>query len=271
MTKRIDMKIFLSADIEGVAGITAWDEIRKTHADYQEFREQMTREVSAACRGAIESGAEEVWVKDAHGTGRNLITKELPRKVRLIRGWSGHPFSMMDRLDDSFAAVLMIGYHSASSSNESPLAHTMSGKAESIRMNGGLMSEFSLNAFTASMLNVPVVFISGDAGICESAQSLIPQIGTCATKIGVGNSTINYHPDEMVEKIERGVRESLAKDFSQCTRALPDLFDVEIKYKAHGDAYKASFYPGCEKVGAQVVQFKTDRYFEVLRLISFVM
>jgi D-amino peptidase len=51
------MKVYISVDIEGVAGITHWDEAEKAHPDYPEFREQMTREAVAAIEGAQAAGA----------------------------------------------------------------------------------------------------------------------------------------------------------------------------------------------------------------------
>ena len=86
------MKVYISADIEGVAGITHWDETAKSKSEYQEFREQMTQEVIAACQGAFHAGATEVLINDAHHTGRNILISQLPEKARLIRGWSFHPF-----------------------------------------------------------------------------------------------------------------------------------------------------------------------------------
>ena len=82
------MKVYISVDIEGVAGITHWDEAEKTHRDYPEFREQMTREAVAAIEGAQAAGAKEIWVKDAHDSGRNLITAMLPSDIRQIRSIS---------------------------------------------------------------------------------------------------------------------------------------------------------------------------------------
>jgi D-amino peptidase len=134
------MKIYISADIEGVAGITHWDEATKTETSYQAYREQMTRELVAACEGAVAAGATEIWVKDAHWTGRNLITAELPERVRLIRGWSGHPYGMVQELDDSFHALLMVGYHAAAGSDTNPLAHTITLGVTSIKINGQLAS-----------------------------------------------------------------------------------------------------------------------------------
>ena len=103
------MRVFISVDIEGVAGISHWDETARSHADYGPFQQQMTDEAVAACQGALDAGASAVTVKDAHGSGRNLLGSSLPRPVELISGWSGHPFSMVQGLDESYDAVAFIG------------------------------------------------------------------------------------------------------------------------------------------------------------------
>ena len=144
------MKVFISADIEGTAGITNWDEARKPHADYPEHRQQMTREVLAACDGANAAGAKEILIKDAHATGRNILQADLPENVRLIRGWSGHPMSMVQELDKSFDAALFIGYHSKAGDETNPLAHTLTGEVMRMRINGVPTSEFLLHAYAAA-------------------------------------------------------------------------------------------------------------------------
>ncbi len=131
------MKIYISADIEGIIGITHWDETEKSKSDYERFSKQMTNEVKAACEGAINAGTDEIWVKDAHDTGRNIIAVDLPQTVRLVRGWSEHPYLMVQELDESFDALLMIGYHSFGGSSSNPLSHTLSSRTFNyIKLNG---------------------------------------------------------------------------------------------------------------------------------------
>ena len=107
------MKVFISADMEGSAGITCWPETERDKPDYPEFQELMTAEVVAACEGALQAGATEIVIKDAHHTGRNLLVDRLPPQVRIIRDWAGHPHSMMFGIDGDCAAAIYTGYHDA--------------------------------------------------------------------------------------------------------------------------------------------------------------
>ena len=263
------MKVFISADIEGVTGTTDWNETDKAHGDYLEFREQMTAEVAAACEGALNAGATEIVVKDAHWTGRNLIASKLPRAVRLIRSWTLDPYSMMAGLDATFHAALMIGYHSRSGSDASPLAHTLTGRVVYVKINGRDASEFLINAYTAGWLRVPVVFLSGDAGICQDAQDFLPGLSTVAVMEGVGNATTSIHPALAVERIRGGVEVALRGDVARCRVAMPSHFTAEVYFKLHTNARQASFFPGARLAGPHVVQFEADDYFEVLRFFMF--
>jgi D-amino peptidase len=265
------MKIYLSADIEGITGTTHWDETEKSKADYAEFREQMTAEVAAACEGAITAGAEEIWVKDAHDSARNLLAEKLPREVRLIRGWSGHPYMMMDRIDSSFHGALMVGYHSRAGAATSPLAHTMSGSDSFVTLNGQPISEFVLSTYTAALEGVPVVFVSGDAGLCAEAAALVPGISSVAVKEGIGSATTNIHPHLAVERIRDGVYAALKQDITCCRLKLPEYFVVEIGYKDPARAYEASFYPGASQRDDHTLHFETGQFFAVLQLINFVL
>jgi D-amino peptidase len=263
------MKIYITADIEGITGAAHWDETDKKNPDYAEFREQMTAEVAAACEGALKAGATEIWVKDAHWTGRNILPAKLPQKVKLVREWSGHPLGMMQELDKTFTAALAIGYHSRAGSNASPLAHTMTGNITYIKINEQYASEFMISAYTAGMVKVPMVFVSGDAGICEDAQALIPSLKSVAVMQGVGNSTTSIHPQLAVEQIRAGVETALKSDVSKCLIKMPDQFTIEVRYRNHASAYHMSFFPGVTLKEPNIVQFEAKNYFEVLRFFSF--
>jgi len=263
------MKVFISADLEGVTGTTHWDETDKAHADYAEFREQMTAEVAAACEGALRAGATEIVIKDAHATARNLIAARLPREARLIRGWTRDPYSMMAGLDRSFHAALMTGYHSRAGSDTSPLAHTITGRVVSVKINDRYASEFLINACTAGWMGVPVVFLSGDDGICQDAASFLPGLTTVAVSQGTGNATASIHPALAIERIRSGVEQALKGDVARCRVPMPAHFVAEVRYRTHPAARQASFYPGARLVAPFTVQFEADDYFDVLRFFMF--
>ncbi len=264
------MKVYLSADIEGITDVTNWDEADLPKAEFQASREQMTAEVVAACEGALEAGATEIWVKDAHDTARNLIAARLPQAARLIRGWSGHPFMMAQELDHTFQAVLLVGYHSRAASATSPLAHTLTGAFTLVTINGQPASEFLIQAYLGAYLKVPVVFIAGDKGVCDEAVEYNPHIEAVAVKEGIGDSTLNLHPELARAKIRAGVLKALKGDPAQCLSPLPGHFTLEIQYRNAAKAYHDGFFPGAWQKDAVTVQFEADDYYEVLRFLLFV-
>jgi D-amino peptidase len=263
------MKIYISADIEGVTGVTHWDETDLQKEESTLFREQMTAEVVAACEGALQAGATEIWVKDAHDSGRNILASRLPHEVRLIRGWGPNPLIMVQELDDTFKGVIFIGYHSRGGAGTSPLAHTLSGKLVNITINDRFASEFLIHSYAAAYLGVPAVFISGDKGICEEAAQVIPHIATVAVKEGVGNSTVNIHPDLAISRIREGVKRALQGKLNENMLTLPDHFKVTIQYKDQNGAYLYGFFPGAKQINPNTVQFDSNNYFEVMRFFLF--
>lgn len=263
-------KVYISADIEGVCGLTNWDETEVGLGRFEEFKTRMTREVVAACEGAFEAGAEEVLVRDAHDSARNLVATELPSNTKLIRGWGGHPYMMMQELDNSYDAALLIGYHAAGGSDGSPLAHTMTNtRAHSLFINGRRASEMYINYLIACRENVPVSFISGDLAICKEATETIAGVAAVAVKEGIGASTISLHPLEAVSQIREAVKVSLLPDNLPVAGTVPEHFDVTIHYVNGALAYEASFYPGAELIEPTVVRFTSDDYFDVLRFYLF--
>lgn len=262
------MKIYLSADIEGVTGVTHWNETDLDKADSLAAREQMTAEVVAACEGALETGADEIWIKDAHDTGRNIFPERLPRQARLIRGWSGHPFTMLQELDSSFDALALVGYHTGAAFAGNPLAHTMSGNIAWIKINGSLATEFLISAYTAALVKVPLVFVSGDSNLCAHVTAFNPNITAVAVKDGVGDSSINLHPELALEHIRLGMAQAL-RDPSSCLIPLPERFSVQVQYRHQHRAYHNSFLHGAVLLDPVTVGFEHEDYFEVLRFLLF--
>lgn len=265
------MKVFISADIEGVSGLTAWDDARANGRMYRDMCDQLSKEVAAACRGAKNAGYSEIVVKDSHGDGRNMDHNYLPENVKLIRGWLGNPYTMIGGMDESFNALIMIGYHDIAGSNGNPTAHTISSqKVESIRLNNKLVGEFHLQAYAATYLGVPTVFISGDEEICKRAKILNKNIVTVATKKCIGNSTINNNPRFIIDEIEAKVESALKQDLKQYVLSLPEDFEIIVSYKYHPDAYRYSHYPNAYQVSPSEIKYQVSDFYEVLRFLMFV-
>jgi D-amino peptidase len=264
------MKIYISADIEGVTGIDHWDETLLGATNYDLFREQMTREVIAACEGAIAAGATEIIVKDAHHTGRNILPHRLPEPVNLIRGWSRHPYSMVQELNSSFTALVLIGYHSRAGSGANPLAHTLTTDINQLKLNGQPVAEFHLMAMTAASEGVPVVFVSGDAALCQDVKTYDAAIETVATNKGIGESVLSLHPEQAIQQIRTGVETALRNCHQLQPRSLPSHFQLEVEYKHPPQAYRNSFYPEARLQDARSVVLETDTWFEVMRALQFI-
>jgi len=265
------MKIFISADIEGVTTTTSWDDCNSSHPSYPPHARQMTEEVLACISGAKKAGAKEFLVKDAHAGANNIDPARMPSGVSLLRNWSGHPYSMAEGVDKSFDAAMFIGYHSPAGREGSPMSHTISGaRIYSLKINGVHASEFLLFSWACALENVPTVFLSGDKTLCDDYKNLHPMLLTCPVKDGVGHATINYSTQDTLKSITDLSEKAVSQDLSRALVKLPEYFEVEIEYKSHMLAHKASWFPGVAKKGDMAVTFRSDNYFEILRTIKWI-
>ncbi|RWR48693.1 peptide ABC transporter [Sinirhodobacter ferrireducens] len=264
------MKVFISADMEGTAGITTWSETEKDHPDYAEFRAYMTEEVLAACEGARAAGAEEVVVKDAHSSGRNLIIGRLPAYVRILRSWSGHPDTMMFGIGAEFDAAIYTGYHNRAGAETNPLSHTLTDQIMRITINGEPASEFTINARTAARYGVPSVFLSGDAGMCRAAGEFVPGIATVATSEGIGGATLSIPPAKSAALIREGVERAVAARRPGMMPPMPDSYELVIEYNNPKGAYRCQWFPGGELCGERSVRWRFSDPFEIQRTLRFV-
>jgi len=266
------MKVFISADIEGVTTTTLWDETDPAHKSYPLHAKQMTDEVLACIEGAKSAGATEIVVRDAHGYApTNIDPTRMPSGVTLIRNWSGHPYTMVLGVDKTFDAAFFIGYHSAASRSGNPLSHTMSGKLSYIKINGEIASEFTVYSYACALEGVPTVFLSGDKMLCEDSKNLHPSLVTCAVKDGVGAATINYSIEDTVKSIKELSETALKQDLGNALVELPNNFKVELCYKDHTQAERASWYSGVKRESECIVSFESDDYFEILRSLKWIL
>ncbi len=262
-------KLYISADIEGTCGITAWEETDAGGRNYDYFCGQMTREVAAAVQGAEKAGYIST-VKDAHDSARNIDPMGLPTSASLIRGWTRDLYCMMGGLDkDAFDAVAFTGYHANAMSEGNPLSHTMTRDAYKVLINGEPASEFRINAYIAAYLNIPVVFLSGDAAVCQEAKALIPHITTVVAKEGIGNAVLSKHPEVVCSEIQTAMQTALSGDISACKVYLPPYFEIEVSYADWTVAQRYAYYPDVVRVDNKTISYATHDYYEALRFMHF--
>jgi D-amino peptidase len=251
--------------MEGIAGVVHRDDVMRKGDDYKLFRELMTGETNAAIEGALAAGATRIVVRDAHGSARNIFPDKLNKEAELIREWSGGPLSMMEGIDNSFDAVIFIGYH-ARAGAPGTLSHTFTGKIFELELNGRKMPEAGLNAAIAGHFGVPVILVAGDSAVCQEAEQILPHVETVAVKQGIGRASKNLHPEKARELIKKKARAAL-KRLKMYTPYKPvPPYTVKITLVHHETAYKASWIPGVKRVGERTILFTSKDFMEVLKV-----
>ncbi|MHC4090261.1 MAG: M55 family metallopeptidase [Planctomycetota bacterium] len=260
------LKVFISVDMEGITDVINREETGSAGSDYPYYRSLMTSEANAAIEGALEAGATEIIVRDSHGSARNLIPEDLHPNARLLRDWSGGPFSMMEGIDKTFDAVIFIGYHAKAGTTDATLDHTMSSVSiHDLKVNGVSLPEAGWNGLIAGYYDVPVAFLSGDKAAGEQAQSIFGDIETVAVKEGIGEACLNLHPLKSRELIEAGVTKALRRlhDFKPLKYEPP--LTVEIQFKNEREAYRGSWYPGATRTGDYGVSYTSKDFLDSMR------
>ncbi|NUQ84044.1 MAG: M55 family metallopeptidase [Anaerolineales bacterium] len=250
------MKILIAADMEGITGVTTWEQVTPGHAEYARFRRLMTQDVNAAIRGAMEAGADEVIVADGHWDGSNVLIEELDPRARLNSG-SPSPFSMMQGIDESMDGVMFIGYHARNGSANAILDHTWSSKTvANVWLNDILTGEYGLNAALAGHFGVPVIMASGDQTACAQIVELLGNVETAVVKQATGRFAAECLPPSMTQEMifeaaSRAV-ERLAEGDAPDPFVLDTPVHVTVEFSASDMADRASRIPFTGREGRRV-------------------
>ena len=262
-------KVYISVDLEGIAGVVANSQTSPTGQNYEWARKLMLAETNAAIDGAFQGGASEVLVNDSHGPQTNLRADELDRRAQLVTG-QPKPLGMTQGLDSSFDAAIYIGYHAPGSTANAVHGHTFSSALKTVKLNGKEVGEYGLNAMVAGYWGVPVVFISGDRAAIEMARDFIPGVDGLIVKEGIGfYAARTMHPLEAREQITVGVRAALVKRTVRqpLKLALPITLEIELDELSHAD--QAELVPGMKRSGRTVSYTAGDALtiYKVTRII----
>jgi D-amino peptidase len=181
------LKVYIAADMEGIGGVSTWDVQADTKGrEYDKFRHLMTQEVNAAVAGAFDAGATEVLVSDSHGDAQNIDVEALDKRVQLVRSWP-RPLLMVQGIDASFDALVLVGYYASQGQFPAVLAHNINNqRIMGIKFNGTTMPDAGLAAAIAGEFGVPTVFVSGDQAVGQEMKRLVSPIETVAVKQAIG-------------------------------------------------------------------------------------
>lgn len=257
------MKLYVSCDMEGTAGVCSWDQVdaRRHTADYAIYRRFMTAEVRAAIDGARAAGARDVLVNDSHGPMRNLLWDELPQDVRAIFG-NRKPFSMVQGLDASFAGVFFTGYHASIGTADGTLCHTYTPSVVyDVRVNGERCSEATLNAALAGHHGVPVLLVTGDRTAVDEVTAQMPWVRGVVVKDSIGNYATDSLSPQAAQEAIRTQAELAVRD---AALARPFVFEppiaLEIDVARVEQADFIELIPGFARSAARGVRFVHDDY-----------
>lgn len=266
------MRVLVSADMEGVAGVVHGDDVIPGRPEYERNRVLFTAEASAAVRGVFAHDPDaEVLVADAHASFRNLLPDLLDRRAELVRG-TPRPDEMMAGLTGDTDAVLFIGYHGKAGTARSVLAHTISGGVVAdVRCNGRSLGELGLNTALAAAHGVPSVLVSGDDSVAAEAAEVAPGMRTVVVKRALGaRAASGLHPGEACDRIERAVPAALAARAEVRPLRFDGPVDLEVSVLRTRMTEHALLIPGMELRDGRTLGYHAPDFPTAYRIIELI-
>jgi D-amino peptidase len=265
------MKIYISADMEGITGVVTGEQLGPQGFEYNRFREFMTAEVNAAAQAAFDAGATEVVISDSHGNGQNLLIERLPKQVTVVRSWP-RPLMMMQGIDETFDGAIFIGYHTSTNNTAGVRAHTISSaRLADVRLNNVSMPEAGINAAIAGHFNVPVIMISGDDAVVKEVTDLLGNIEGAVVKWAYGfHSARTLTPEVALELIRDKVRRAISriKEFKPYKVKAPVQLDV--RFKNYRPSEMLSYLSIVERTDSHSIRFIGKDIVEVSKFLEFI-
>jgi D-amino peptidase len=259
-------KVYISVDMEGISGISGDDQLGPGGAEYGRSRKLMAEDLNAAIVGAVEAGATDILVNDSHGGQRNLLPEDVQVPARLI----SHSFKrhgMMEGLDETFDAVIFIGYHAKADSPRGLFAHTGSGVVRDLQINGRSVGEGGMNAALAAWYGVPVVLVTGDDVAVAEVQESAPAARGVVVKRAINTRAVELRPvlhaRQDIQKAARAAVASAKKPATQ--RAGP--YRVQMRFRNFTIPEVLAAFKEFESPAPDTVVFARETMPETYRLI----
>lgn len=265
------LKVYISADMEGVGGAVTRQQVSRDGFEYERFRDLMTTEVNAAIESALEAGATEIVVSDSHGSGQNLLVDKLHPAAKLVRSFP-RPQDMMQGIDGSFDAALFIGYHAGQGKPDAVLAHTMNSEVLWIKLNGVTVGEPGFNAALAGHFGVPVILIAGDQGAIGELRDLVGDVEGAEVKHAYGlTSALTLHPTQSRQVIAERTAAALGRlgDFKPYRVTTP--ISMEVAFKNTVTTEVVAMIPGVERTAPNAVRLTVPDMVEAAKFVVVLM
>ncbi len=263
------MRVYISADIEGTTGLVSWAQCGRPNSQHYDFpfaRRMMTHDVNAAIRGAKAAGATHICVKDSHGNSKNLLVDELESGIELVTGHGSGFDGMMEGLDESFDAALLIGYHAMAGTLGGIMEHTITGGIHRMWINGVESGEIALSAAVAGRYGVPIAFVSSDLAGTREASGLLPWCGTVAVKEGSGRYMgKTLHPEETGAMIWRGVEDALGGLSAMKLWTVSGPATIRVEFNRAEEADWVGRAPGVDRLDGYTCEGSAATYAEAHR------
>jgi D-amino peptidase len=257
------VKVFISVDMEGLAGVVTGSDVSASGPDYGHFRAIMAAETNAAIDGAFRGGATEVLVRDSHGSKQNLLPNDVDPRARLLRGQGVGPKNMMEGIDSSYSAVVYIGYHAKAGTPNAILEHTSTGNVVDFSINGVSLPEGGYNALVAGLYGVPVVFVAGDRAVVEQIRSLVGPVEGVAVKDEIGDASLGLSPKQAQDEIRKGVELAVRNRERAKPYVLKGPYTMSLKVRTEKPPVQ-----GAQRVRAGEFTYSHADLLEILRAFN---
>ena len=261
------MRVYLSVDMEGIAGISHPDPTNRADAGYGAAVELMVGEANAAVEGALAAGADEVVVNDSHGGMFNLPPERMNPAARLVQGQK--PFSMVEAArEGDYDVALFVGYHARAGHPRGTIAHTYSGKPTLTTLNERPVGEYGINGLYLGALGVPVGLVTGDDALAEEVADWMPWAERVVVKRAVGgHAADSLHPSRARDLVREGARRAVerarAGELEPLVLEPPIRVALELSRPAQADY--AAIAPGFRREGDRGVVYEAADATEAYR------
>ncbi len=260
------LKVFISVDMEGISGIGTPKMVNGSGKDYGLGRELATLDVNTVVDAIFEHGPAEVWVNDSHGDMQNLLHTRLDERVQYIQGHL-KPLGMVEGLDESFDAVILLGHHARAGTENGFIAHTGSGSVKGLWLNAVEVGEAGLNSYFAGSLGVPVILAQGDSTFAEQINELF-EVHTVVTKYAIGSSVARLvHPEVARAQLRSTTLEALANLDSATPLSVQEPVTVRMRWASTTRADILQAIPGMQRVDGWTVEYAADTMVDAYKMI----